>query len=46
MSIVSTRPFGATIMLGSWSKEEGPQLYCIEPSGVGFGYWATAAGIN
>ena len=24
-------------MLGSWSKEAGAQLYCIEPSGTGYG---------
>jgi len=38
------RPFGATIMMGSWSKEEGAELYCIEPSGVGYGFWGCAAG--
>ena len=31
------RPFGATAMLGSWSKEAGAQLYCVEPSGTGYG---------
>merc|ERR1712013_875254 len=40
----SIRPFGATAMLGSWSKEAGAQLYCIEPSGTGYGYWGCAAG--
>merc|ERR1712025_32756 len=40
----SIRPFGATSMLGSWSKEAGAQLYCIEPSGTGYGYWGCAAG--
>ena len=24
-------------MLGSWSKEAGAQLYCVEPSGTGYG---------
>jgi len=38
------RPFGATIMMGSWTRQKGPQLYCIEPSGVGYGYWGCAAG--
>merc|ERR1719369_858618 len=40
----SIRPFGATMMLGSWSKEGGAQLMCVEPSGVGYGYWGCAAG--
>ena len=31
-------------MLGSWSKEAGAQLYCIETSGTGYGYWGCAAG--
>ena len=40
----SIRPFGATIMLGTWGKQGGAQLMCIEPSGVGYGYWGCAAG--
>jgi len=40
----SIRPFGATIMLGSWSKADGAQLYCVEPSGVSYGFWGCAAG--
>ena len=65
-----SRPFGATAMLGTWSKEDGaqvtwnvstteqilaidiawkcmwfpPQMYCVEPSGTGYGYWGCAAG--
>jgi len=38
------RPFGAVIMLGSWDKQGGAELYCVEPSGVGYGYWGCAAG--
>merc|ERR1711864_64220 len=38
------RPFGATIMLGTWSKEDGAEMMQIEPSGVGYGYWGCAAG--
>jgi len=30
--------------LGTWSKEGGAQLYCVEPSGTGYGYWGCAAG--
>ena len=40
----SIRPFGATIMLGTWGKEDGAQLMMIEPSGVGYGFWGCAAG--
>eukprot|EP00092_Neocalanus_flemingeri_P037711 GFUD01041057.1.p1 GENE.GFUD01041057.1~~GFUD01041057.1.p1 ORF type:complete len:256 (-),score=100.28 GFUD01041057.1:73-840(-) len=40
----SIRPFGATIMLGTWAKETGAQMMCIEPSGVGYGFWGCAAG--
>lgn len=40
----AVRPFGATIMLGSWEEVNGAQLYCIEPSGVSHGYWGCAAG--
>jgi len=38
------RPFGCTIFLGSWTAEDGPQLYCIEPSGVSYGFMGCAAG--
>merc|ERR1712096_98542 len=38
------RPFGATLLMGSWDKQKGAGLYCIEPSGVGYGYWGCAAG--
>jgi len=40
----SIRPFGTTVMLGSWDKQKGAELYCIEPSGTGYGYWGCAAG--
>ena len=40
----SVRPFGATAMMGSWSEDRGAELYCLEPSGVSFGYWGCAAG--
>jgi len=40
----SVRPFGATGMFGSWSQDRGAELYCLEPSGVSYGYWGCAAG--
>jgi 20S proteasome subunit alpha 7 len=40
----AVRPFGAAIMLGAWEPVNGAQLYCLEPSGVGYGYHGYAAG--
>jgi len=37
------RPFGCSVILGTWDKD-GPQLHSIEPSGISFGYYGTAAG--
>lgn len=38
------RPFGVSVMLSSWTKENGPELYVIEPSGVSCGYFGWAIG--
>ncbi|KCV68430.1 hypothetical protein H696_04724 [Fonticula alba] len=40
----SVRPFGVTALLASHSKENGPELFMIEPSGVAMRYFACAAG--
>ena len=40
----AVRPFGANVMLGTWSEQDGAALYSIEPSGVAYGYWGCAAG--
>jgi 20S proteasome subunit alpha 7 len=40
----AVRPFGTTLMMSTWGKTDGAQLYCVEPSGVVFGYWGYAAG--
>ncbi|ELT91222.1 hypothetical protein CAPTEDRAFT_161186 [Capitella teleta] len=37
------RPFGTTVMLGSYD-EEGPHLYHIDPSGISHGYYGCATG--
>lgn len=37
------RPFGTSILLGTYDQD-GPQLYQIDPSGVGYRYFATAIG--
>jgi len=38
------RPFGTTIMMGTYSESEGPELFCIENSGLYYRYWGCAAG--
>ena len=30
----SVRPFGVSVILGSYNQQEGPQMYLIDPSGV------------
>ena len=36
------RPFGTTIMMGSYTDIDGPELYCIENSGLYYRYWGCA----
>eukprot|EP00058_Branchiostoma_floridae_P024691 XP_002610181.1 hypothetical protein BRAFLDRAFT_264234 [Branchiostoma floridae] len=38
------RPFGCSVMLGSYNKDDGPQLYMMDPSGVHWGYYGCAIG--
>jgi len=40
----SVRPFGVTAMIGTWSKDKGAELHCLDPSGISYGYWGCAAG--
>ena len=40
----SVRHFGCSFMLGSYSANDGAQLYMINPSGVSYGYWGCAIG--
>jgi 20S proteasome subunit alpha 7 len=40
----AVRPYGSTLMLGSWTDIAGPKLFCIEPSGTSYAYWGCAAG--
>jgi 20S proteasome subunit alpha 7 len=30
----AVRPFGVSVVLASWTKENGPEMYMIDPSGV------------
>jgi len=40
----SIRPYGASLLLGSWNENDGSQLYCIEPSGTSYGYFGISIG--
>uniref|UniRef100_A0A8C9YXU7 Proteasome 20S subunit alpha 3 n=1 Tax=Sander lucioperca TaxID=283035 RepID=A0A8C9YXU7_SANLU len=35
----AVRPFGCSFILGSYDKDDGPQLYMVDPSGISHGYW-------
>lgn len=38
------RPFGASLVMASYDKHDGPQLYCVDPSGLGLGHYSLAVG--
>lgn len=38
------RPFGCSVLLSSYDKIDGPEMYMIEPSGVSYGYHGCAVG--
>lgn len=40
------RPFGTTFMLGSYTEMDGPQLYCVENSGLYYRYWGCAVSLT
>uniref|UniRef100_A0A023GGX0 Proteasome subunit alpha type n=1 Tax=Amblyomma triste TaxID=251400 RepID=A0A023GGX0_AMBTT len=40
----AVRPFGSSVLLGSYDSLDGPQLYCIDPSGTSWGYFGCAIG--
>uniref|UniRef100_A0AAV2JJH0 Proteasome subunit alpha type-3 n=1 Tax=Knipowitschia caucasica TaxID=637954 RepID=A0AAV2JJH0_KNICA len=40
----AVRPFGCSFILGSFDKDDGPQLYMVDPSGISYGYWGCAIG--
>ncbi|XP_061898431.1 uncharacterized protein LOC133646735 [Entelurus aequoreus] len=40
----AVRPFGCNFILGSHDKDDDPQLYRVDPSGVSYGYWGCAIG--
>uniref|UniRef100_A0AAX7T9E4 Proteasome subunit alpha type-3 n=1 Tax=Astatotilapia calliptera TaxID=8154 RepID=A0AAX7T9E4_ASTCA len=40
----AVRPFGCSFILGSYDKDDGSQLYMVDPSGISYGYWGCAIG--
>ena len=38
----AVRPFGTTIMFGTYTDTEGPELFCVENSGLYYRYWGAA----
>lgn len=40
------RPFGCSVLFASFDPLDGPQLFCLEPSGVSWGYKGCAIGKN
>lgn len=38
------RPFGASMLLASYDKKDGPAMYVVDPSGVSHGYFGCAIG--
>eukprot|EP00300_Choanocystis_sp_HF-7_P027637 c32811_g1_i1.p1 GENE.c32811_g1_i1~~c32811_g1_i1.p1 ORF type:complete len:262 (+),score=57.23 c32811_g1_i1:28-786(+) len=38
------RPFGCSLLMGSWDAKTGPSLYMVDPSGVSYGYSGCAIG--
>ena len=38
----AVRPFGTTIMYGTYSDINGAELYCVENSGLHYAYWGCA----
>lgn len=39
----SCRPFGASVIMGAL-EYDGPEMYCIDPSGISWGYFGCAIG--
>jgi len=38
------RPLGASVIIGTYSKRDGPHMSMVEPSGLAFGYYGIAIG--
>jgi len=40
----AVRPFGSSVIVGSYDEIDGPGIYVIEPSGISYGYFGCAIG--
>ncbi|XP_017772075.1 PREDICTED: proteasome subunit alpha type-3 [Nicrophorus vespilloides] len=40
----AVRPFGCSIIMGSFDPQEGPNMFMIDPSGVSYGFHGCATG--
>ncbi|XP_063538765.1 proteasome subunit alpha type-3 [Cydia strobilella] len=40
----AVRPYGCSIVMGTWSEHNGPEMYMLDPSGVSFSYFGCAVG--
>ncbi|KAI7690264.1 hypothetical protein SSS_05147 [Sarcoptes scabiei] len=40
------RPFGCSVLFASYDSFDGPQLFCLDPSGISWGYKGCAVGKN
>jgi len=40
----SVRPFGASVLIGTYSKGSKPELHCVEPSGLVYKYYGKSLG--
>ncbi|XP_014273298.1 proteasome subunit alpha type-3 [Halyomorpha halys] len=40
----AVRPFGCSVILSTYTEEDGPEMYMIDPSGVSYGYFGCAVG--
>jgi 20S proteasome subunit alpha 7 len=38
------RPFGTSLLVASYDPVDGPELYCLDPSGLSYGYYGCAIG--
>lgn len=38
------RPFGASVLIGSYNQQLGPELFMVDPSGTSWGFQAVAIG--
>lgn len=40
----AVRPFGVGLIIASWTEQNGPEMYMMDPSGLSLGYYGCAVG--